>query len=238
MAKRHKRGTRAGKSRDEAASTRRVNKARVEEEDAQRPPDERMLRVAEDRVPKLLDYLDRQGHPIVTIRTVRAYVRDCVVPELVKRMYRVAMGIELFEVPTQFGGTVIVPATATVQMNTARALVELGVPRPQRAEGEGMPFAGIIVIGSEGPELQEARDRARAHRLEDHGNGVHQISQQAYLPPPGHRVAIIEDDLSNPGTHTNGRDPDAAPLPITPRPMTKAQEIAARRRAEKLRKTG
>lgn len=234
MPKRQKRGTRDGRRRNEPASKRRVAHTREAEEFAQLPADEQVIATAERRVPKLSGYVHGTG---IAIRTVRAYVRDELMPDIIERMYEVAMGIQTFDVPTMVGTIVNVPASATVQMNTARALVELGVPKPRAQEGEGMPFAGIIVIGSEGPQLQEARDRARAHRLEDHGVASISPQQQRYLPPPGHQIAIVEDDLSNPARNTGGRDPDAAPDPIPNRPMTKAQEIAARRKAN-LRRTG
>jgi hypothetical protein len=225
--RRHKRGKKGTRPDRTAAHSRaRIDKTEADEMRAREIEEEREGLIERiDAIPDLRKYVAASTG--IPIRTVRAYVREHMVPELVSRMFDVAMGVQTFKVATMVGTIVEVPASATVQTNTARALVELGVPRPRANEGEGVPFSGVLVLGE--LELGQARERAASQRIEDHGYGQRAIGAGGYVPPEGHQVKVIEDDLSN-VTRTN---PDAPPAPIDPhRPLTKAQEIAARRRAE------
>ena len=84
-------------------------------------------------------------------------------------------------------------------------------------------MTGVIVLGPESPMLEEARRRAHAHRQAEYGV----VEHTEYVPPPGHQVVVVEEDLS-------GATPLAQSVKVSAeKPLTRAQEIAARRRAER-----
>ena len=85
-------------------------------------------------------------------------------------------------------------------------------------------MTGVIVLGAESPMMEEARRRAQAHRQAEYGT----IEHTPYVPPPGHQVVIIEEDLSRASP-----EPHEPPAVLPAKPMTLAQQIAARRRAER-----
>jgi hypothetical protein len=199
-------------------------------------------------LPELDSYVSRKTAPGI----VREYILQVLVPDVVKRLYGVGMGLTRHPTPVVLPGgkhgpprieMVDMEAPVGVQVLALAKLIDKGVPGLKAgALGEAVPFRGVIVMGSlEG--LDEARRQAERHRAQEFsiGTGIDSLaltSGGGYRPPPGHQVTVIEDDFSALGPngsspHTNGRS-DHAP-PARSRKLTKAQQIAAKRRARKKR---
>ena len=104
---------------------------------------------------------------------------------------------------------------------------EHGYGRPRPGDSERPPISGVIVLGTlEG--MDDARSRAQAFREREQGGRA--LASGRYVPPPGHEVVVIEDDLSMSG---NGMAAPARPgNAANATAKTLAQGIAERRRAE------
>jgi hypothetical protein len=105
-----------------------------------------------------------------TSKLIRDYVRSVLSPPLLKRMYDTAMGVEKFDTPTAMGNVVRVEASPGVQMATARALVQIGVPAQLGlTDGDGNVLPGVIALGP--LEMDAARRESHGERYvpaEDH----------------------------------------------------------------------
>lgn len=104
---------------------------------------------------------------------------------------------------------------------------EHGYGRPRPGDSERPPMSGVIVLGTlEG--MDEARQRAQAFREREQGGRA--LPSGRYVPPPGHEVVVIEDDLKmlGSGTAAPARPDDAANATA----LTLAQQIAERRRKQ------
>lgn len=176
----------------------------------------------------------------LTTRLVREFVRETMVPDAIERIRAIGMGETEHPIPVVVPGgkhgpprveVIDVPAPPAVQVQALSKLIDTGAPRPRAQDGEGVKIAGVIVFGEEGPQLVRARELAARQRQLAQGSAAHATND--YKPPPGHQVMVIDDDLSG---SKHGPSPDDAPAPPTARKPTKAQEIAARRKAQRQKK--
>jgi len=101
---------------------------------------------------------------------------------------------------------------------------EYGYGRPKGTVEEPR-HSGVIVLGPlSGMTMDDARQMAHEHRMEHQGMvGARLAIGDGYVPPPGHTVNVIEEDLSVPAS-------DGSRTAATNGTKTKAQEIAERRR--------
>lgn len=176
----------------------------------------------------------------LTTRIVREWVREVMVPDALLRLKEIGHGETLHPVPVALPPgqgqparveVVMVAAPPNVQVSALSKIVDVGAPRPRQTEGEGAKLLGVMVLGQEGPAMQAAREIAQRQRTEERGLPP---PREDYKPPPGHQVVVIEDDLSG---VTQGPTPDDPPAPPAKKAPTKAQQIAARRKANKRKRS-
>ena len=175
----------------------------------------------------------------ITTRLVREFVRETIIPDAIERMRAIGHGeIEFPQAIMVPGGKdqpgrieiVDVQAPASVQVSALAKLVDIGAPRVTQGN-EGVKMIGVIAIGTEGPELQRARELAAQNRVAERGLPP---PGQEYKPPPGHRVMVIEDDLTGTKRPPSPDDATSAAPAVPPSPIqSKARELAAKRRAKK-----
>lgn len=184
---------------------------------------------AADAMDPRLRSLPDLSAPIVSIasKVVRDYVRALLVEPAIKRQFGIGMGIIKFQTPVVVKDSVVmteIEAPAAVQVKALHDLISIGVP--PRTVGDDGPrkVMGVLVLGEIG--MQVARDRAAQDRIND--SGPPQLNGGEYVPPPGYEVVIVEDDLT--GTVPPASPDDPPPQP--PQTMTKAQRLAANRRAK------
>lgn len=98
-----------------------------------------------------------------TAKVVRDWVRSVLVPDAVKRMYDIGMGIQTFDTPTAAGNVVQVEAPPSVQQKALQALIQLGVPTQLGiVDEDGNSLPGVFALGA--LDLDAARQQAHGDR--------------------------------------------------------------------------
>jgi hypothetical protein len=118
-----------------------------------------------------------------TAKVVRDWVRSVLVPDAVKRMYDIGMGIQTFDTPTAAGNVVQVEAPPSVQQKALQALIQLGVPTQLGiVDGDDNALPGVFALGA--LDLDAARQQAHGDR---------------YVAPEAHAraVATLQAGLDN-----------------------------------------
>lgn len=181
----------------------------------------------------------------VTARVIREYVRAVMIEPVVKRMYDIGMGVEQFEVPTEAGNVVSVPAPAIVQVQALKALTNIGVPTQLGlVDDDGQTLPGVIALGElDMRSVQTTEQSARlaaAARVFSSGESEAErsdttASSDALTPAMSERVAAGEFEVVE--VHEGHGIPtqtiDAAPPPVDESEMTPEQKILAKRRAKR-----
>lgn len=178
------------------------------------------------------------GIPLKAVSSsfVRDWVRSALVPDAVKRLFDIGMGVTRFDVPTMAGNTVNVAAPSSVQVRALQGVVAIGVPQQLGLTDDADPVPGVLAVGEW--ELAAARDEVHpsdTRRLtggievpertepDDCGDVLH-----SYQPPEGHEVVVVEDEDSH---VTNDTRAEMPPPPVDVDRNTLAREFLARRRA-------
>jgi hypothetical protein len=185
-----------------------------------------------------------------TSKLIRDYVRSVLSPPLLKRMYDTAMGVEKFDTPTAMGNVVRVEASPVVQMATARALVQIGVPAQLGlTDGDGNVLPGVIALGplemdaarreSHGERYVPAEDHARlmAQHTAHDPHAPERNAQPASLRPMAERIAAGEFEVTEVDEGvgvTITESNDKAPPPLV-EVMTPEKKVLANRHAKKLK---
>lgn len=134
------------------------------------------------------------AHPA---KLVREYVRSVLAPNLLLRMYKTAMGTQKFDTPTAIGRVVQVEAPPAVQMATARALVQIGIPMQLGVtDDDGRTLPGVIALGT--LDLDAARQ-------ESHGDRYVSAEEHARLVA-GHMAMAPSASPNGEQGHATGKD--------------------------------
>lgn len=192
------------------------------------------------------------GIPLKAVSSslVRDWVRSALVPDAVKRLFDIGMGVTRFDVPTMAGNTVNVAAPSSVQVRALQGVVAIGVPQQLGLTDDADPVPGVLAVGEW--ELAAARDEVHpgdARRLTG-GIEVSATDEPStvalpnvdpsgvtpgsvagisnYVPPEGHEVVVVEDEDSH---VTNDTRAEMPPPPVDVDRNTLAREFLARRRA-------
>lgn len=172
----------------------------------------------------------------VSSSLVRDWVRATLVPEAVRRMYNIGMGVTKFDVPTMAGNVVSVPAPANVQRAALHDIISIGVP-PQIGLTPDDPdeVPGVLALG----EWELARARGDVHEPERDaprlagGIEVPEAPESAesspsYVPPEGHEAVVVDEDGAEAARDLRGELP---PPPPDPDRNALAKAFLAKRRA-------
>lgn len=188
---------------------------------------------------------------LVSAKLVREFVRAFVVEPVIQRMYRTAMGIETFEVPTAAGNVVTVPALPETQVRAMSKLLDIGVPTQLGlVDDDGGTLPGVFALGP--IELDEARKVAHGERYiasASIGDAIAEVVDSASVDPAAvpepmearierGEFEIVEVDEGVGFEKQDGEnDVPPPPAPITERNRLE-QEILARRRARRAKANG
>lgn len=154
--------------------------------------------------------------------TIRSYVRETIVPEAIKRLYDMGMGLTSHDTVVGFE-IVKMEAPPAVQRGALMDLARIGVPSPKPGDDGLTRIPGILVLGE--LELGKARARAAQARVAEHGP-VAQIGRGGYVAPEGHEVVVVEENFESPS-----RSDENPTVAARPRKPSKHQSIAEKRRA-------
>lgn len=216
----------------EAARAREIEEERLALVERAEQAVKQQLELAESQSSKSLPAIRNYVGRGMTARVTREYVREVMLEPALRRLHDIGHGIAKFDTPIGDGVVLKLEAPAAVQRGALSDVIAIGVPKLRGGiDGDGSPIQGVIVLGTlEG--LDDARQRAAAARMEDHGvvqgTGPPRVTGGQYVPPPGHEIVVYEEDLTGSKPRPS---PDDAPPPTTSAVLTKAQEIAARRKA-------
>jgi hypothetical protein len=177
-------------------------------------------------------------------RVIRDYVRAVMIEPVVRRLYDVGMGVETFEVPTEAGNVVEVPASPGVQVDALKALIQIGIPHQLGLiDDDGNTLPGAIILGE--LDMRSAQETVHGARMAGIARslggepGAHASSPP--LPPMADRIAAgefevveVEEGVGQDRQHAE----DQPPAPLTEGPMTPEQRILAKRRARRAQANG
>lgn len=214
----------------------------------------RATKAARSLITKPVDAFSR-----VPAALVRDWIRSELLPDIVPRLYDIAMGSESFDhvVDDKERGykVVRIGAPAAVQVAAGAALLNAGLARvPEEANPDELP--GVYALGElELSHLQQVQ--AGPQPTNGHGNGAHAmlaapngsnpgvsettgatlsdaapfVKQVMAAPEPALEYVEIEEDATRPlDGHAPGEEP---PPPPPPGPPTLEQQILAKRRARR-----
>lgn len=191
------------------------------------------------------------GIPLKAVSSslVRDWVRSALVPDAVKRLFDIGMGVTRFDVPTMAGNTVNVPAPSSVQVRALQGVVAIGVPQQLGLTDEADPVPGVLAVGEW--ELAAARDEVHPSDTRRLTGGIEVSATDEpstvalpnvdpsgvtpgsvagisnYVPPEGHDVIVVEEDAHV----SNDTRADEPPPPVDADRNALAREFLARRRA-------
>lgn len=187
-------------------------------------------------------------YAVYPAKLVRDWVRSVLMIDVIERMYDIGMGIEKFDVPTEAGNIVTVPAFASVQVAALAKLIDIGVPRQLGlVDGGGDALPGVIALGA--LDLKAVQERAMAERFPPPAAGVEvaagngseagirenggaQLSPSVLAKQARGEMEVVEIEESALAPADGERPGELPPPPLDPKP-TLAQQILARRRAAK-----
>lgn len=170
----------------------------------------------------------------VSAKMVREYVRAVALEPAIRRLFKIGMGVERFEVATMMGNIIEVPASASTQVKALTEIINIGVPgQIGLVDGDGEVLPGVLALGP--MQLDAARQAAHGDRYIAAGpspldNALRSMEER--IADGEFETVEVEEGIG----HEKQSD-DVPPAPIAPinERNRLEQEILAKRRA---RKTG
>lgn len=98
-----------------------------------------------------------------TAKIMREWVRSALLPDVVRRMYNIGMGVQTFDTPTEAGNIVRIEAPPAVQQRALQSLMIMGVPTQLGiTDDNGETLPGVIALGA--IDLDAAQQAAHGER--------------------------------------------------------------------------
>lgn len=195
-------------------------------------------------VPTFAEVLSKPDAMFISAKVVRGFVREYMLESVIGRMYKTALGLERFSIPTQFGNVVEIEAPPSDQIRAMSKLIDVGVPAQiGLVDEDGGVLPGVFALGP--LELDTARQMAQGERYIP-PPPVQSIAAaiDETLPPPDRSALPMEERVAagefiavevqeGVGFERESADvPPPPPVPITERNRLE-QEILAKRRQRK-----
>lgn len=185
----------------------------------------------------------------ISAKIVRQWALAELVPDAVKRMYDIGMGIQTFNTPTQAGNVVQVEAPAAVQRAALHDLISIGLPAQVGiVDDEGNVMPGVIALGeydmiaaqelAHGPRFAAHSGIAGAiegalHEADRVGEVLPPSSGSTYELPAEHELVVVEEGI---GTIAETSE-DKSPGPIVPPEEPTPEQVVLARHRERMKKS-